>query len=417
MDRALIPQYVANVLAVARSNSVIGDSQRTSVDDICSEIGGKKTDMKAAEKLAESSDFTPKPVGRFSDKIRNIEDMLYVALVDGDLEENEIDAIIPFIKQVGLSQDIVDTMLADGQTRVDARKTTTVCPSCGATAGGDAKFCPECGTSIVASTSAEKLVQVEFNYPQCGISIEFAESSSANFGAALEIAKNAPDFQICEKSRKQWYLATWPQEEITDVLSLIEALKGLRNRKAYVDGEVVQWDEIFGFSWCFRQRQQAYRPGEYCFGIDDDRLNIWGCRQAHMDWTSWADWLGHGKFKSKDVFIFDKDRIRHELETNLYRVRFCPCLRTDLVSTVLELLPDQVRVGEGTGWTYKKEYEQGPVSIKIVQKQVQDGFVYKDEFWANGVSPIGISVAAEILKKAFQKCGVKDVTPKMLCAH
>lgn len=110
MDRSLIPRYVANVLAVARSNNVIGDSQRTCVDGICSDIGGKKTDMKAAEKLAESAEFRPKPVGRFSDKIRNIEDMLYVALVDGDLEESEIDVIIPFISHVGLSQDIVDQM-------------------------------------------------------------------------------------------------------------------------------------------------------------------------------------------------------------------------------------------------------------------------------------------------------------------
>ena len=248
MDKALIPHYMANILAVARSNNIIGDAQRTCIDKICSDIGGKKADMKAAEKLAESAEYIPKPVGRLSDKVSNIEDMIYVALADGNLEEAEIDAIIPFINLVGLSQDIVDLMVAEGQARVAEKETAAICPSCGATAGGGAKFCPACGTAIAALSGSEESVQVEFNYPQSGISIEFAESSSANFGAAMEIAKTAPDFQVCERSRKQWYLATWPEEQITDVLSLTEALKGLRNRKAYVDGEVVQWDEIFGFS-------------------------------------------------------------------------------------------------------------------------------------------------------------------------
>jgi len=414
MDKALIPNYMANILAVARSNNIIGDAQRTCIDKICSDIGGKKADMKAAEKLAESAEFTPKPVGRLSDKVSNIEDMIYVALADGDLEEAEIDAIIPFINLVGLGQDIVDLMVAEGQARVAAQEATSICPSCGATAGGDAKFCPACGTSIAALSNSAESVQVEFNYPSHGISVEFAESTSANFAAALAIAKTAPDFQVCEKSRKQWHLATWPQEQITDVLSLADALKGLRNRKAYLDGEVMQWDEVFGFNWCFQRRQQAYRPNEYCFGLDEDRLNIWGCRQASMDWTSWADWLGYGKFTSKDVFVFDKDRIRHELETNLYRVRFCPCLRTNLVATVLEFLPDQVKMGERTGWQYKKEYEQGPLSIRVVQKEVQGGLVFKDEFWASGVSPRGIEVAVDILKRAFKECGIKDISPKML---
>lgn len=414
MDKSLLPQYLANIWAVARANNVIGESQRAALEEVCSEMGGKKTDLSKAEKLVASDGFVLKPIGRYSERVRNAEDMLYVALSDGELCEDEIECITAFLKDIGLDQDSVDIMVAEAQTRSEAKNLELVCSGCGVSMSSDAKFCPNCGVQIRVSAVVEPSVQVEFNYPSHGISVEFAESTSANFAAALAIAKTAPDFQVCEKSRKQWFLATWPQEQITDVLSLADALKGLRNRKAYLDGEVMQWDEVFGFNWCFQRRQQAYRPNEYCFGLDEDRLNIWGCRQASMDWTSWADWLGYGKFTSKDVFVFDKDRIRHELETNLYRVRFCPCLRTNLVATVLELLPDQVKVGERTGWQYKKEYEQGPLSIRVVQKEVQGGLVFKDEFWASGVSPRGIEVAVDILKHAFKECGIKDVSPKML---
>lgn len=415
MDKQQTSSYLANILAVARADNVIADSEQAALDVVCAEIGAKKTDLKKAEKLVVDTDFVPEPVGRFSDRVRNVEDMIFVSLMGGDLGEAETSAIVSFIKRIELNQEIVDGLMAEAQARVDAIRETT-CPSCGTETNAGAKFCPSCGAQLGVPSPQEDGVQVEFNYPISGISIEFAESNSANFDAALASAKSAPDFQMCEKSSKKWYLATWPEEQIADVLGLVDNLKGLRNRKVYVDGELTQWDEAFAFHWCFQQQQQAYRPAEYCFGVDEDRLNIWGCRQAKMDWTSWAKWFAYGKFTKKDVFVFDKDRIRHELETNLYKVRFCPCLRTDLVSVVLDLIPNEVRVSERLGWSYNREYEEGPQSMKVVVKQIEDGYTYKDEFWTSGVSPVGCAVALDILKQAFKQCGIRDVTPKMLAA-
>ncbi len=412
MDKSLIPQYLANCLAVARADNVMGTPEQAAVEEVRSEIGGRKSDLKKAQKLVESDEFVLTPVGRFSEKVRNVEDMIYVALTHRELAEAEKAQILPFIKEVGLNQAIVRALVSEARTRLS--EGTVACPSCGAKTTGGAKFCAECGTSLEGGPAAQTGVQVEFSYPTQGISIEFAESSSASFDAAMAVAKSAPDFQACEKSRKKWYLATWPHAEIVDALSLAEALKGLRNREVYIDGESVQWDDVFGFAWCFRQRQEAYRPPEYCFGIDEDRPNIWGCRQARMDWISWADWFAYGKFSKKDVFEFDKNRITHELQTNLHKVRFCPCLRRNLVSKVLELFPERVRVSKRSGWEYRREYEEGPSSIKIVQKEVQDGFAYKEEFWTNGVSPMGYGVAADILKKALKACDIRDVSSKML---
>ncbi|MDT8390567.1 MAG: zinc-ribbon domain-containing protein [Lentisphaeria bacterium] len=413
MDKKQIPTYLANVLSVARADNVIADSEQVALDTLCAEIGAKKTDLKKAEKLVASTDFVPQPVGRFSDRVRNVEDMIFVSLMDGDLGEAETAIIVSFIKKTELNQEIVDGLMAEGQARVDAICDTT-CSSCGSEITASAKFCPSCGAQLGAVLPQEDGVQIEFNYPTSGISIEFAESSSANFDTALDSARSAPNFQMCEKSGKKWYLATWPEEQIADVLGLVDNLKGLRNRKIYINGEPAQWDEAFAFDWCFQKQQQAYKPAEYCFGVDEDRLNVWGCRQAKMDWTSWAKWFAYGKFRKKDIFVFDKDRIRHELETNLYKVRFCPCLRPDLISTVLDILPNEVRVSERLGWSYKREYEEGPQSMKVVVKQVQDEYTYKDEFWTSGVSPVGCVIALDILKKAFKQCGIRDVTPKML---
>jgi hypothetical protein len=133
-----------------------------------------------------------------------------------------------------------------------------------------------------------------------------------------------------------------------------------------------------------------------------------------MDWTTWADWFSYGKFQKKDLFVFDKERIRHQLQTNLYPCRFCPAMRTQFVAKVIELFPDKVKVGHKTGWNYKKGYEETATSIRITAKIVEDGMVYKDTFWAVGVEPNGMTVVYDILKKALAETGVKDVTIKTL---
>ena len=201
---------------------------------------------------------------------------------------------------------------------------------------------------------------------------------------------------------------------MSNIVKLIENLKGLRNRKAYLNGNPVVWDELFGFLWCMQQRQSAYRSAEYCFGADDKQLNLWGCKQIRMDWTEWAEWFLFGQFRNKDIFVFDKKRISHELKSNMHKFRFCPFLRIKLIETVFQLLPDEVKVSKGSGWQYKENYQETPNSIKIVEKVKYEGFTDTNEFYADGVRPIGFEIANNILKKAFNQCGISDVDPKTI---
>jgi len=145
--------------------------------------------------------------------------------------------------------------------------------------------------------------------------------------------------------------------------------------------------------------------------VDEKRLNIWGCKNARMDWAKWSDWFSYGSFKkggllkSGHIFAFDKKRIRHELETNLYRFRFCPHLNFKLIEAVLENLPDEVEVKPKGDWTYKRDYDESPGSIKIKEKTVEDGYSYTDEYHASGVEPRTPAIGLAILKKAFSTAG------------
>jgi hypothetical protein len=194
-------------------------------------------------------------------------------------------------------------------------------------------------------------------------------------------------------------------------MALVEALSGMRNRRVYFDGVEKQWDEVFGFAWCAAQRATAYRPVEYCFGKEENRINPWGCKQAQMDWTGWAGWFSYGRWEKvgfigkKVQWRFDKERIRHELATNLFRFRFCPYLRKELAEAVLRHLPDTVLPESDANWQYNRQYEEVPGAIKVVEEERSDGFLYKNEFWSDGVRPKGLRVLADILSKALADIG------------
>ena len=408
MENHEILQYLANVFTVARSDGSFGIREEAALESIRLAIKAKKSDLNKASKLAESGDFELVPVDRYSDRIRNIEDMIFVALLDGELVEGEKRVITQFAKQSGCIQEQINQILIETKKRLRNDSNEIPCPSCKALVQSKTKFCPSCGVKLGEAIQASA-VKVEFEYPASGISIEFAESSSASFAEALKIAKYAPDFQTCQRERKSWFLASWSQSQIADAAILAEQLKGLRHRTVHVNGESREWNGVFGFVRCFSQRQQAYRAETYCFGIDEDRPNICGCKMADMEWSEWADWFSYGTFRKTDVFVFDKARIWHEIHTNLQEVTFCPCLRLKLVEQVIALLPDEVSISSRSGWKYKESYKQTPTSIKVVQKQTENGYTFTNEFYSDGVRPVGYAVAKKILTRAFKACGINDV--------
>jgi tellurite resistance protein len=406
-------QYLANVIHIVRADAQLSAAEVAALATVVADMGAKKKEHRDAESLAGQPTFQVRPVGRYSEQIRNIEDMVFVAVADGDYGQTEKASIVEFARQLGLTQEQVDRMASDARVRAASQTTTLACPKCEAECQVTAKFCPACGTPIQGQAQS-RVARLEFDYPKSGIAIEFAETTAATFDAALRAAKVSPSFQEIERSKKRWLLAAWPAGTIADALELVANLKGIRNRKIYIDGGEHPWDEVFAFLSCCDQRDAAYRPAEYCFGADEKQPNLWGCKQLRMDWVRWSGWFSYGKWASKDTFEFDKDRIAHEVEMNSHRLRFCPHLRGDLVRAVISLIPERIRVSERDGWKYKESGEQVANSIKIVQKVSQGDFSYTNEFFTDGVVPVGFEVAKGILKTALSRCGITDIDVRVI---
>jgi hypothetical protein len=369
--------YLANILYLARLDGQLTPKEVAALEEVRLGLELKKSSLKSAVLAAESPGYTLSKAGGFGYQTLNLSDMLYVALVDGEFDSKESQAANEFAQQVGITENQWNLLLQEALSRADSSSLTVECQNCSAKQAGSPKFCANCGGLL--SRKEDDTVRLTLEIPSTGYAIEFAESTAAGFQFALDLAKQAPNFQSALRNKKMWYVASWPFDSFQDCTKVSQALGGIRNRKCYKNGSEMAWDELFGFAWCAKQRDSAYRPLEYCFGKDESRLNPWGCKQVRMDWTDWANWLSYGEFrktgllKGKTVWVFDKQRIRHEALSNIHKFRYCPYVRERLIDAFIQALPNEVEVTREGPWKYSERYDQSPGSIKVIEKQGSPG--------------------------------------------
>jgi uncharacterized tellurite resistance protein B-like protein/RNA polymerase subunit RPABC4/transcription elongation factor Spt4 len=411
--------YLANLWLVARADKALSDQEKTLIDQVQKSIQAKRSHSGAAQKAVETGGFSLSKVGSFADQVQNLEDMIAVALADSDLSQAEADVIASFCRLIGIQQEQLDLITSDVSKGLKAQAAMISCAKCGAQMQSDARFCPACGAAV--ESAARVATALEFDIPKTGYAIAFSESTAPGFTTAVELAKQIGSVQTVLKNKKTWYLVSIKSDRFMDVMRMAKALSGMRNRGIYHDGQQMDWDEVFGFVWCATQRDQAYKPVEYCFGKDENRVNPWGCKQARMDWNEWSSWFSYGRWErtgivsKRNVWIFDKERIRHDLATNLHRFRFCPYLNQRFVDAVLSAFPDRVEITDNGPWKYNSVYEEIPGSIKIIEKAGEGEFTYTREYYADGVRSRALLPLKDILAKASSMCEKKpDISPQVL---
>ncbi len=290
------------------------------------------------------------------------------------------------------------------------------CSACGGPLLAEFRFCPFCGREVRASVAASPAVGgatpperesdhagsgftvvVENATPGQGITIEFPPTTAQSFEFALAEAQKLPGFHQVGGDKKALYRVTIDPRETESTLSLVEQMKGWRRRSVYVDGEKVPWDAVFGFLSCHERRRGSYRPDHYCFGYENEwEFNLWGCLKAGMPFTDHAHWFTWGRWLTKKGdWEFDKDRIRHELEKTLYRVRFCPAMQDSLAIAVLDALPDTVNPNRNHNWKFVQSWDKNAQGLRIVIRD--HGF--KQTVVMKGAAPNGRGAIEEIMMR------------------
>jgi hypothetical protein len=402
MDKDDIVIHLANTILISRIDGKVTGQEKAAIEKVRREIGATKGNLNKAFQIVDQGTYSIMAAGRFSDRVRNLEDMLFLSLMDGELHSSEKDAILSFAKKIKISQDQLKELVADAKKRVLDDVSEIPCNKCGKTISVNSNFCPECGAAANGSTT-DDMTEEDFEIPSEGITIEFAESNAASFSDTLKSARLNPTFKKCRRSKKEWYCATWPTDQMPEASEIADNLSRLRNKKVYIDGKEQPWRKVFSFVACMKGRNEAYNPETYCFGYDVENLNIWGCQNTFMIWSYGGEWLSFGTFKDKKTFVFDKKRIWFELEKTLFELKYCPYLSLDYIKAVFKLFPDQAEVSENGPWDYNECWDEKPGAIKIRDKK------YGDTIWVDGVKPKNTELAKVLIGKALGKCGLKPI--------
>ncbi len=110
--------YLANIFHVARADGRVEVIEDGVAEAMAAGIGAGYLETRKALDLSLEKDFTVCLPGRFSERIRNLEDMLAMAYADADLHSEEKAAVIAFAKQVGVTQEQLRTIQGEVKKRV-----------------------------------------------------------------------------------------------------------------------------------------------------------------------------------------------------------------------------------------------------------------------------------------------------------
>lgn len=259
------------------------------------------------------------------------------------------------------------------------------CQNCGTKVLPGSNYCPQCGLKVIEE---EPNAIIPLNLRIIPVEISFGYSSSANYETVLELCKKLPTYQEEGEGKKKKHKITLPITEIELLERVLNIVGNWKSSSLLIDGKTSSWGDLVNTGMnCYTKRQEAFNPLEYCFG-DRGIVNIWGCCNLGMPLDIYnGHWMSYGKFDNNGVWYFDKDRIKHDLELNIHRSRYCPVLNTERIFKTLDLLPNSVNPKIDKNWEYITDYDPNTGKdyavgvkplIRLAQKYVFGD--YKPEF-------------------------------------
>ena len=141
-------KYIANVAFLSAVDGKVSPLEAKAIESIRQEIGATESDLHKSLTTVAQGSYQLSPVGRFSDKVRNLEDMIFVSMADGDFAKSEKSEVLSFAKSIKVAQDQLTEIVSAAKQRVKLQTTGMLCDACGQEIPSNSKFCPKCGVKL-----------------------------------------------------------------------------------------------------------------------------------------------------------------------------------------------------------------------------------------------------------------------------
>lgn len=120
MDKQQTVDYLVNIYAVLASDGEVERSEVKVYETVAKEIGAGFFERKRAMEAYEGSKTTVTLTGRWSEKVRNLEDMLFAAYCNGALAPDEKEIIVAQARVLGIEKEQLAVIKTEAKLRYDA---------------------------------------------------------------------------------------------------------------------------------------------------------------------------------------------------------------------------------------------------------------------------------------------------------
>jgi uncharacterized tellurite resistance protein B-like protein len=141
-------QYIANMVLICTIDGNVSPLETIAIESIRRQLGVSESELNEALAAVSRGNYQISPVGRFSEKVRNLEDMILVSLADGDFAKSEKSELLLFAKTIKITQDQLAEILSESKLRLKSQKMTIHCTACDKEIPSNSKFCPQCGAKV-----------------------------------------------------------------------------------------------------------------------------------------------------------------------------------------------------------------------------------------------------------------------------
>ncbi len=117
MNKEETVRYLSNVYLIVLADGVVERIEERVFEEISREIHADYFERKQAMEMAKTEGLQTDVASRWSDRIRNLEDMLFAAYCNGVLDPAEKKVVLEYASALGIEQRQVDTIRQEAKRR------------------------------------------------------------------------------------------------------------------------------------------------------------------------------------------------------------------------------------------------------------------------------------------------------------
>jgi hypothetical protein len=186
------------------------------------------------------------------------------------------------------------------------------------------------------------------------IKISFGKSTSKKRNEAISFIEKQEKFEKMEENGDIVYSAYFGIRDIENLYTMLDYTSGWKTQKIELDEKSIHSTKLRNSLWCYREKVKTGKSLDYCRKNEwDGSVNRFGCKSFYFNELEQNSWREYGYIDTKNgEWIFDKEKIKQEINNQLEQLNFCPIFNSDKILKLFKSIPDKVNPQIDISWSF-----------------------------------------------------------------